>query len=58
MSLSAGAEGSDRMRRKWLSPTKSASGDTAALCRSSDLGVISTSGLRNGRIICRRRMWK
>ena len=32
--------------------------DTASLWRSSDFGVISTSGLRKLRCICRRRMWK
>src|SRR3546814_9218008 len=48
---SAGALGSDRMRRKWLSPAKSASSDTAALWRSSDLGVTMTSGFLNGRSI-------
>ena len=32
--------------------------DTARLCLSSDFGVISTSGLRKLRCICRRSTWK
>ena len=31
--------------------------DTLSLWRSIDLGVITTSGLRKGRSICRRSMW-
>ena len=36
----------------------SASRDTASLCRSSDFGVITTSGLRKLRLSCRRSAWK
>ena len=43
---------------KWLSPWKSAAFDTASLWRSSDLGVMMTSGLRNLRCIWRRSRWK
>ncbi len=43
----------------WNSPLASSdSGDIASLFRSSDLGVMMTSGLRNSRIICRRSRWK
>ena len=35
-----------------------ATGDTASLCRSRLLGVITISGLRKLLCICRRRMWK
>ncbi|MNS78540.1 hypothetical protein D3C72_1121570 [compost metagenome] len=37
---------------------RSDSGDTASLLRSSDFGVMITSGLRNRRIIWRRSRWK
>ena len=37
---------------------KSSSGETPAGCRSRLLGVITTSGLRQGRTTCRRRQWK
>ena len=58
VSPAAGGLRSHRMRRKWPSPVKSSRVDTASLCRSSDLGVIITSGLRKSRSIWRRRMWK
>ena len=35
----------------------SSSDDTASLWRSSDFGVITISGLRTARSICRRSMW-
>ena len=44
--------------RCWNSPLASSSSvDTASLWRSSDLGVITTSGLRVVMRICRRIMW-
>ena len=40
-----------------LLPANSSSGDTDSLCRSRLFGVKMTSGLRKGRIICRRSRW-
>ncbi len=42
------------MRRKWLSPMKSAFAETAYLFRSSDFGSHQDQGLRKSRNICRR----
>ena len=43
----------------WNSPlASSSSDDTASLCRSRLFGLITISGLRYGRSICRRSMWK
>ena len=43
----------------WNVPlVNSAIGEVASLFRSSDLGVMITSGLRRLRIICRRSRWK
>ena len=43
----------------WNSPlVNSDSGEAASLLRSSDFGVMMTSGLRNMRTICRRSTWK
>ena len=43
---------------KWLPLVISASELTASLCRSSDFGVMITSGLRKLRFNCRRSAWK
>ena len=43
----------------WNAPlVNSSSGETASLLRSSDFGVMTISGLRNVRTICRRSRWK
>ena len=43
----------------WNSPFASSDrSDAASLARSSDFGVMITSGLRNSRIIWRRSRWK
>jgi hypothetical protein len=42
----------------WKLPEASSSRvDVDSLCRSIDFGVITTSGLRTLRTICRRSMW-
>ncbi len=43
----------------WNRPSASSSSvDTASLCRSRLFGLITISGRRNGRSICRRSRWK
>ena len=55
--LFAGRSSTSSMTSWKLPCVRSSSADTDSLCRSRLFGVMTISGLRNVRSICRRSMW-